>query len=151
MVFNDSTETEFMLPSDRLKLMEQRPYNGSSLNLSSLQNADPLSGLAKAYTLPASQGSYGDQVRNQLGGIKPPPDNPPVVVRQGPSETMANALAGGQIGLGLASFLDTRKTSKLQREALRQDLAATKEYNEAQKASRASWDSAFANLKSTPT
>lgn len=46
----------------------------------------------------------------------------------GMSRGMANFQAGAGIGLGLLSFLENRKTSKLQREALRHDIDTAKEH-----------------------
>lgn len=50
----------------------------------------------------------------------------------------------GGLGLGVASYMDNRKTSSLQRKALKQDIAASAAYNERMEKSAASWDAAWA-------
>ena len=57
----------------------------------------------------------------------------------GMNPTVAGALGFGQLGLGLAGFLDNRKTAKLQREALRDNIASTREYNANRRADRQAW------------
>ena len=49
----------------------------------------------------------------------------------------------GTLGLGLASFLDQRKTAGLQRDALRQNLQLSREHQASQKALGASWNKAW--------
>lgn len=57
----------------------------------------------------------------------------------GMNPTVAGALGFGQLGLGVAGFLDNRKTAKLQREALRENIASTREYNANRRADRQAW------------
>ena len=57
----------------------------------------------------------------------------------GMNPAVAGALGFGQLGLGLAGFLDNKKTSKLQREALRDNIASTREYNANRRADRQAW------------
>lgn len=61
----------------------------------------------------------------------------------GMSRGMANGLAGAQIGLGLLGYLENRKTGKLQREALRHDIATAKEQRANRAALGASWNKAW--------
>lgn len=61
----------------------------------------------------------------------------------GMSRGMANGLAGAQIGLGLLGYLEDRKTGKLQREALRHDIATAKEQRANRAALGASWNKAW--------
>lgn len=49
----------------------------------------------------------------------------------------------GTLGLGLASFLDQRKTAGLQRDALRQNLQVAREHQASRKAVGDSWDKAW--------
>lgn len=49
----------------------------------------------------------------------------------------------GTLGLGLASFLDQRKTAGLQRDTLRQNLQLSREHQASQKALGASWNKAW--------
>lgn len=67
----------------------------------------------------AGKGDPGD------GG---PGDGGKTLKEEGMSRGMANFQAGAGIGLGLLSFLENRKTSKLQREALRHDIDTAKEH-----------------------
>lgn len=74
------------------------------------------------------------------------PGGPPeTAYRSGPSEKVANITAIGGLGLGALSFLENRKTADLQRKALRQDIATTKEHRANRKALGASFS---AGLKS---
>lgn len=61
----------------------------------------------------------------------------------GPSRTMSNVLAGGTLGLGVASFLDNRKTAKLQRSAMQENLQMARDAQAARKARTAGWANAF--------
>lgn len=61
----------------------------------------------------------------------------------GMSRGMANGLAGAQIGLGLLGYLESRKTGKLQREALRHDIATAKEHRANRAALGESWSKAW--------
>ena len=61
----------------------------------------------------------------------------------GPSRTMSNVLAGGTLGLGIASFLDNRKTAKLQRSAMKENLQMARDDQAARKARTAGWANAF--------
>jgi hypothetical protein len=56
---------------------------------------------------------------------------------------MANAQAFSSLGLGLASFLDQRKTAGLQRDALRQNLSVAREHQANRKALGDSWNKAW--------
>lgn len=132
--------------------IERSAYPYQSTVLSGLTNDQHIANLTTApQGLAASsvgtpQLTYEQQVANARQGYNPLPlDDNQTVIRQGPSELMSNVLAGSQVGLGLASFLDSRKTSKLQRDALRQDIAATREYNDMKRSNRAAWNNAFAN------
>lgn len=58
----------------------------------------------------------------------------------GLSRDMANAQAGVGLGLGLLGFLENRKTAKLQREALRNDISTAKEHRANRAALGASWN-----------
>lgn len=58
---------------------------------------------------------------------------------------MPSALGLGTLGLGLASFLDQRKTAGLQRDALRQNLQVSREHQAARKALGASWNQGWSN------
>jgi hypothetical protein len=49
----------------------------------------------------------------------------------------------GTLGLGLASFLDQRKTAGLQRDALRQNLQVAREHQASRKAVGDSWNKAW--------
>lgn len=49
----------------------------------------------------------------------------------------------GTLGLGLASFLDQRKTAGLQRDALRQNLQVAREHQASRKAVGESWNKAW--------
>lgn len=60
--------------------------------------------------------------------VDPPEDGSKPLKEEGMSRGMANFQAGAGIGLGLLSFLENRKTSKLQREALRHDIDTAKEH-----------------------
>jgi hypothetical protein len=53
---------------------------------------------------------------------------------------LTNAQAFGTLGLGLASFLDNKKTASLQRDALRQNLQLSRENQANLKALGASWN-----------
>lgn len=61
----------------------------------------------------------------------------------GMSRTMANSLAGAEIGLGLLGYLENRKTGKLQREALRHDIDTAKEHRANRAALGESWNNAW--------
>ena len=56
---------------------------------------------------------------------------------------MANAQALGTLGLGLASFLDQRKTADLQRKAMRQNLDVAREHQASRKVLGESWNKAW--------
>ena len=56
---------------------------------------------------------------------------------------LANTQALGTLGLGLASFLDQRKTAGLQRDALRQNLSVAREHQANRKALGNSWNQAW--------
>lgn len=62
---------------------------------------------------------------------------------KGPSAWAANTAAIGGLGLGIASYFDTKKTAKLQRQALSQDISAARENNERRKALGDSWNKAW--------
>lgn len=59
------------------------------------------------------------------------------------SPLMRDLTAFGGLGLGLASFLEDRKTTKLQRDALRHDIDTAKEQRAKRQAMAASWSSAW--------
>lgn len=61
----------------------------------------------------------------------------------GPGRTMSNVLAGGTLGLGIASFLDNRKTAKLQRSAMKENLQMARDDQAARKRRTAGWANAF--------
>lgn len=67
----------------------------------------------------------------------------PSTTPSGMSRGMANGLAGAQIGLGLLGYLENRKTGKLQRKALRQDIATAKEHRANRAALGESWSKAW--------
>lgn len=74
------------------------------------------------------------------------PGTPQVKKKEGPSgmsRGMADGLAGAEIGLGLLGYLESRKTGKLQREALRHDIATAKEDRANRAALRESWSKAW--------
>ena len=61
------------------------------------------------------------------------------------SPLVRDATALGGIGLGVASFLEQRKTAGLQRQALRHDIATAKEHRANRQALGDSWNSAWGN------
>lgn len=69
---------------------------------------------------------------------------------EGMSRGMANFQAGAGIGLGLLSFLENRKTSKLQREALRHDIDTAKEHRANRQALGASFSAGLASGLAKP-
>lgn len=103
-------------------------------------------GLA-ASVVPPSQPVWSYKPLEDTGDLltKTKVDNAPPGTTQGPSETMANLQVAGNIGLGLLSYLDNKKTSKLQRQGMRQDIAAAAEHNQMKRDNRAAWNSAFSN------
>lgn len=114
------------------------PYTGRYANTyKSMDGMDYSNGLAadqvqSSYVPPAVGGSSGSGVGSGTGGS----NNTPV----GLSRNMANAQAGAGIGLGLLGFLENRKTAKLQREALRNDISTAKEHRANRAALGASWN-----------
>ena len=58
---------------------------------------------------------------------------------------MRDLTAVGGLGLGVASFLEQRKTAGLQREALRHDIATAKEHRANRQALGDSWNRAWSN------
>lgn len=56
---------------------------------------------------------------------------------------LRNTMALGNLGLGIASFLDTKKTAKLQRESLRHNLDVAREEQAQRQAVRDSWNNAW--------
>ena len=52
-------------------------------------------------------------------------------------------LGAGQLGLGLASFLENKKTAELQRSALKQDISDAQTRAANRKSQRDSWDKAW--------
>jgi hypothetical protein len=96
---------------------------------------------------------YSPTYRPTLTSVKPPAldtslpavpgaSNPSGATTPGRS-WMANAQALGTLGLGLASFLDQRKTADLQRQAMRQNLDVAREHQASRKALGASWNKAW--------
>lgn len=51
----------------------------------------------------------------------------------------------GRLGLGLAGFLENRKTANLQRQALRDDIATAREHRANRQALGASWNNAWSS------
>lgn len=114
-----------------------------------LYNYDSLygNGLAsQAYT------PYSPTFRPTLTSVKAPstaPVLPTVPGVEDPSKTgkgflnNPNVQAWGQLGLGLASYLDQRKTAGLQRDALRQNLSVSREHQANRKALGESWNKAW--------
>lgn len=75
--------------------------------------------------------------------LKKNPEQPETRYRSGPSEKVANITALGGIGLGALSYLENRKTAKLQRESMRQDLATAREHNQRRRDNLASFNSGW--------
>lgn len=61
------------------------------------------------------------------------------------SPLIRDLTAVGGFGLGVASFLEQRKTAGLQREALRHDIATAKEHRANRQALGDSWNRAWSN------
>lgn len=59
------------------------------------------------------------------------------------SPLMRDAVAAGELGLGVASFLEQRKTARLQRDALRHDIETAKEHRANRQALGDSWNRAW--------
>ena len=81
-----------------------------------------------------------EQSQNEL---KKYADQPETTYRSGPSEKVANYTALGGLGLGALSYLENRKTAKLQRESMRQDLATAREHNQRRRDNLASFNSGW--------
>lgn len=70
---------------------------------------------------------------------------------------LTNTHIGAQIGLGLAGFLENRRTASLQRQALRHDIQSVQEHRERLQDLRKSWASGVSaatggsNTPATPT
>lgn len=82
---------------------------------------------------------------------KPDPDLENKLKDEGMSRGMANFQAGAGIGLGLLSFLENRKTSKLQREALRHDIDTAKEHRANRQALGASFSAGLSKGLAAPS
>ena len=142
---NDIVQSGFYSPVPRRESILDDPLG---LNL----NASPYAG-GLAETAANTSGQPGLSWEDRFKALQTQVDQLSLKdspVQAGPSQSIANATALGGLGLGLASFLDNRKTARLQRSALRQDIAASKAHNEMKQANRAAWNNAFANTGSNP-
>lgn len=114
---------------------------------SDLYNFDTgLAATAAPSTAPLSTTSAEDYIRGYgatENKLKTNPEPPATEYRSGPSEKVANYTALGGLGLGALSYLENRKTAKLQRESMRQDLATAREHNQRRRDSLASFNSGW--------
>lgn len=86
---------------------------------------------------------YTEGYNNAGEKIIDPPQQPETQYRSGPSQKVANITALGGLGLGALSYLENRKTAKLQRESMRQDLATAREHNQRRRDNLASFNSGW--------
>jgi len=63
----------------------------------------------------------------------------------GSDRMMTDLQAGGQLGLGIASFLDSRKTAGLQRDMMRENLQMARDDQALRKARTDGWAKAFSS------
>lgn len=122
-------------------------YYGTDLSKRLAQESN--GGLAASYYNPSSYGySTPTDVNIQVPGYASNANtglginssvNPTTGAGSAPS-WLTNAQAFGTLGLGLASFLDNKKTASLQRDALRQNLQLSRENQANLKALGASWN-----------
>lgn len=102
---------------------------------------------AEAATVPKIPGQTAEDYRNGYlaagGTVNKDGALVPHKLDSGPSRTVANVAAVGGLGLGIAGYFDTKKTAKLQREALRQDITAARDHNARRAQLGASWDKAW--------
>lgn len=114
---------------------------------SDLYNFDTgLAATAAPSPSPLSTTSAEDYIRGYGGAeekIIDPPKQTETAYRSGPSEKVANYTALGGLGLGALSYLENRKTAKLQRESMRQDLATAREHNQRRRDNLASFNSGW--------
>lgn len=62
-----------------------------------------------------------------------------------PDKWVRNTSVLGTLGLGLASFLESRKTANLQRQALRDDISTAREHRANRQALGESWNKAWSS------
>lgn len=93
----------------------------------------PTSGLAQTAVQPGganlSSEQFQEWMQQQRQGSTPP--------------WLRNTMAIGNLGLGIASFLDGKKTAKIQRDSMRHNLDVAKEEQAQRQAVRDSWNKAW--------
>ena len=122
-------------------LYNYNPLYGNGL---AYQSATPTSAYSNSLA-PTSQARLLSLSQGAAPAGVPVIDTDKVTPPSATPSWMPSALGLGTLGLGLASFLDQRKTAGLQRDALRQNLQVSREHQAARKALGASWNQGWSN------
>lgn len=108
----------------------------------STSNTQAVTPVIPAVGAPSIQTGVMDKIKSWWGGQNSgsgtADPNAPLM-----SRGIANTLGLGNLGLGLAGYLENRKTAGLQREALRNDIATAKEHRANRQALGNSWNNAW--------
>lgn len=117
-------------------------YRNNSYRTPNIQTSALTAPTAPAVSAPPVQSGAFDRIRSWWGGQNSgsgtTDPNAPMM-----SRGVANTLGLGNLGLGLAGYLQNKKTANLQREALRNDIATAKEHRANRQALGNSWNNAW--------